>query len=167
MRQPFSFLLHICFLSMLSLSAQATDKIAGAPSPMIGGIIESSDVSASHITQPCAVDSEGNRYVVGSCYFNEDFNPFAGTDIVVQNTYMGNTLIFGSVTRFNADGSYGWTQTFSSHTGDAYCYSVLVNNGVAYVAGQCGDRFLDRQCRTHFGLQRRQQKRPRRLRRGT
>jgi hypothetical protein len=54
-----------------------------------------------------AVDGSGNRYIIGSFSGSVDFNPVAGTDI---KTSGGFNDVF--ITRFNADGSYGWTQTF-------------------------------------------------------
>jgi hypothetical protein len=76
-----------------------------------------------------AVDADGNRYVTGSFSGTRDFNPGVGADI--KTAANGEDLF---VTRFNADGSYAWTQTLGLQ-GSAQGRAILVSNGTLYVAG--------------------------------
>ena len=68
-----------------------------------------------------AADGTGNIYITGSGT-GVDFNPFVGKDIRADGS--------GFVTRFNADGTYGWTQTLAA--GGA---GLVVGNGVVFVVG--------------------------------
>ena len=55
-----------------------------------------------------AVDASGNRYIAVYCNTTRDFDPGPGADVQV---HFGSTTyndVF--VTRYNADGSYVWTQ---------------------------------------------------------
>jgi len=63
-----------------------------------------------------AVDAHGNLYVVG-CFGNTiDFDPGPGVDEHVSPATITARNAF--VTRFNADGSYGWTQSFGGAGND-------------------------------------------------
>jgi len=78
-----------------------------------------------------ATDTGGNRYIVGQFSGSGvDFNPTSGAD---TKSSAGGWDAF--VTRFNADGSYGWTQTFGG-SGDETACGVAVSGGVVYVAGE-------------------------------
>lgn len=59
-----------------------------------------------------AVDTQGNTYVTGSFSGYLDFNPGVGIDGKHENKDSGQGDIY--ISRFNADGSYAWTQTFGS-----------------------------------------------------
>ena len=62
-----------------------------------------------------AVDSNGNRYICGAFFNDTDFNPNLGSDVKICNAIGGaNTF----VTRYNANGSYAWTQTFGGSNDD-------------------------------------------------
>ena len=76
------------------------DAVANVYPPVIQGTLETQG-------QSLTLDSAGNRYVCGDFSGTLDFNPGVGADVKVS---AGGTDAF--VTRFNADGSYGWTQTF-------------------------------------------------------
>jgi len=77
-----------------------------------------------------AVDGVGNRYVVGTFSGSAvDFDPTLGTD---EKSSAGGDDV--CVTRFNADGSYAWTQTFGG-SGDDHGYRLVVEKGVVYVTG--------------------------------
>jgi len=60
-----------------------------------------------------AIDASGNRYITGHFSGTRDFNPGVGVD---GKTSAGGNDIF--VTRFNADGTYGWTQTWGGSADD-------------------------------------------------
>ncbi|HLX62274.1 MAG TPA: MBG domain-containing protein [Planctomycetota bacterium] len=126
-------------IQYMGRTTTAADSVANTFPPMIAGATGTTDVSSTESTQICAVDSAGNRYIVGSFNFAQDFNPLVGADVKtpVFDTANGVSSRDGFVTRFNADGSYAWTQTFGG-SGDDYGYSVAVSNGVVYVTGQFG-----------------------------
>jgi len=77
-----------------------------------------------------AIDNGGNIFVAG--YFNKtvDFDPTTGVD---NHTSAGGIDI--SLTRINADGSYGWTKTMGG-TGNEYGLSLAADaSGNLYMAG--------------------------------
>ncbi|KPK75312.1 MAG: hypothetical protein AMJ79_11610 [Phycisphaerae bacterium SM23_30] len=76
-----------------------------------------------------AVDSGGNVYVTGSFKETVDFDP---TDDEDYHTSNGESDIF--VSRFHADGSYGWTKTFGSNKSD-YGYSLIVDSPAQGIQG--------------------------------
>lgn len=118
MRLTFPTLLFAIFLFSFSSFASDTEATALIIRGYVSGL---------------AVDGGGNKYVTGSFYDSEDFNPGAATD---TKTPVGWTDLF--VTRYNADGSYSWTQTFgvaqASHIGTG----IVVANGTLFV---CGERY--------------------------
>ncbi|HEY3324961.1 MAG TPA: PKD domain-containing protein [Planctomycetota bacterium] len=97
------------------------DQVADVYPPVIKG-----DTTQG---QSLAIDLDGNRYVVGSFSGVQDFNPGPGTDAKYS---VGNTDAF--VTRFNADGSYAWTQTFGGTNNDAAA-AVATDGTSVYVTG--------------------------------
>src|SRR5687767_13565354 len=54
-----------------------------------------------------AADSSGNVYVTGQFQGTVDFDPTAGVD---SHTGAGSNDVF--LTKYNADGSYGWTKSW-------------------------------------------------------
>lgn len=77
-----------------------------------------------------AVDSSGNQYVVGDFSGGNDFNPQVGID----SKQASGASVF--VTRFDADGSYAWTQVFGdSATGGANSTAIAVSGSSVYVTG--------------------------------
>ncbi len=79
-----------------------------------------------------AVDSAGNLYVAGHFGGTVDFDP--STTATDAHTSSGS--IDSYVTRFNADGSYGWTRTFGGTSHD-YVEAVAVDGfGDIYVTGK-------------------------------
>jgi hypothetical protein len=99
------------------------DAVANSYPPVIQG-------SAKAI----AVDGDGNRYVVGDFYGTAqfDFNPGIGVD---AKACLASRDVF--ITRFNADGSYAWTQTFGGITADTGPESngITVSGTTVYVTG--------------------------------
>jgi len=76
-----------------------------------------------------ATDAAGNIYVTGYFYGTVDFDISAASDSHSAASYD----VY--VTKLNADGSYGWTQTFGG-TSSAYGYGISVDDlGNVYVAG--------------------------------
>src|SRR3990172_8564668 len=97
----------------------AVDMVANTFPPVIQGGNNISDF---------AVDAVGNKYVIGyiTTFGPIDFNPGVGVDlkssIADQDCY---------VSRFNADGSYAWTQTFGG-TGSAPGLGIAVSGTTVY-----------------------------------
>lgn len=80
-----------------------------------------------------AVDADGNRYIAVYCNTTRDFDPGPGADVQV---HFGSTTyndVF--VTRYNADGSYAWTQVYAG-SGDEQPFAIAVDDTHVYVAGQ-------------------------------
>ncbi len=77
------------------------------------------------------VDSQGNKYLVGSYRGSTDFNTIDGDD--VKGVVTTPDLF---VTRINADGSYGWTSTFTGSGDEEAASSVALDGaGNLYVCG--------------------------------
>ncbi len=113
---PF-FVLIVAALS-LSQPVRGQDQVASSFPPVIQGTAIA-----------VAVDPSGNQYVTGYFSGSVDFNPKTGSDV---KTSSGNSDAF--VTRFNADGSYGWTQIFGGSDND-YAYAIAVSSTTVYVTG--------------------------------
>ncbi|OGM26396.1 hypothetical protein A2628_00005 [Candidatus Woesebacteria bacterium RIFCSPHIGHO2_01_FULL_40_22] len=77
--------------------------------------------------QGVAVDSAGNVFVTGYFQSTVNFND-GGTD---NHTSGGGTDIF--ITKYNADGTYGWTRTFGT-TGDQLGYAIAVDSSDSVIA---------------------------------
>ncbi len=104
--------------SAILMIAIVDDRIANMYPPVITG----GDTAV-------ALDAAGNRYVCGQFTDARDFNPMPGIDAHMS---AGQQDVF--VTRFNADGSYAWTQTFGGSDTDVV-FGVAVDNGTVYVGG--------------------------------
>ncbi len=84
------------------------------------------------------VDGNANVYVIGD-YFKDtvDFDPTAGED---WRTAAGLNDVF--MTRFNVDGSYGWTRTVGGEYGDgvssAHAQIEIDSRGALVAAGRFG-----------------------------
>lgn len=102
----------------VNLRASAADTVAVSYPPVIQGTVEA-----------VAVDATGNKYVTGYFSGTLDFNPGVGSDVKIC---AGNFNTF--VTRLNADGSYGWTQTFGGSSSDLG-YGIAVSETTVYVTG--------------------------------
>ncbi|HLX60887.1 MAG TPA: C25 family cysteine peptidase [Planctomycetota bacterium] len=100
-----------------------TDSIASSVPPIVQGTVQTLS------GQSIALDASGNRFVTGKFSGTLDFNPGVGVD---AKTSAGGSDAF--VTRFNADGSYAWTQTFGG-SGDDIGVSVVVSSAAVYVTG--------------------------------
>jgi len=87
--------------------------------------------SGSGRSQPRGIDtdSSGNIYVTGWFSSAVDFDPTTGID---QHSGFGFYDIY--LTKLNADGSYGWTQTFGGANG--------YDRGESVAVGKEGDIFL-------------------------
>lgn len=81
-----------------------------------------------------ALDISGNRYVAGSFSGSIDFNPLVGIDEKTATSMTGSNFY---ITRINADGTYGWTQTIHStqQGGTQKVGCLLVSSGTVFVAG--------------------------------
>lgn len=91
---------------------------------------------ASHETDiQVATDSNGNVFIAGSFESSDvDFNPGLGTDIHSTHQYSDVFL-----TKYNSDGSYGWTKTWGGISND-YGQGLYVDStGNIYVAGYFAD----------------------------
>jgi hypothetical protein len=77
--------------------------------------------------QGIAVDSDGNIFITGYFQGTVNFN-VSGTDDHVSG---GGTDIF--ITKYNADGTYGWTKTLGT-TGDQLGYEIAVDSNDYVVA---------------------------------
>jgi hypothetical protein len=78
-----------------------------------------------------AVDGGGNVYVTGSFQGTVDFDPGPGTED--NHTSEGDLDIF--LTKINADGTYGWTQTMGGASGDDGLSAAVDGGGNVYVTG--------------------------------
>ena len=79
-----------------------------------------------------AADSAGNIYMTGQFSGTVIFDGSGGSDS--QTAEGSNTSAF--ITKYNADGSYGWTKIFDSTNGDAYGYGITVDTqGDIYETG--------------------------------
>jgi hypothetical protein len=103
-------------LVLLAASALAEDALTTGP------VIQGSPVAIG-------IDAAGNRYVAGTFGGSVDFNPGVGEDSRTSTSFKD---LF--VTRFNADGSYGWTQALGN-IGYNNAAAVVASNNVIYVAG--------------------------------
>jgi len=75
-----------------------------------------------------ALDSLGKIYIVGSYSDSVDFG--AGIDTYLSQ---GGSDIF--ITQLNADGSYGWTQTFGGSDTDRANKIAIASDGMIYITG--------------------------------
>ncbi|HLX64117.1 MAG TPA: PKD domain-containing protein [Planctomycetota bacterium] len=107
-------------LSAVAASTVLRAEDAVATPPVIQGYVAA-----------LAVDAAGNRYVTGSFYDAKDFNPGVGADI---KTPAGWSDLF--VTKFNADGSYAWTQTVGAADSSTIGAGIVAANGTLYVTGE-------------------------------
>lgn len=84
--------------------------------------------TAEDYGQGIAVDSDGNIFITGYFQGTVNFNDSGGTD---NHTSEGSTDIF--ITKYNADGTYGWTRTIGT-TGDQLGYAITVDSNDYVVA---------------------------------
>ena len=99
-----------------------SDQVASSSPPLVAGFVTD-----------FAMDDSGNKYLVGGFLGTVDFNPGVGADIRTASSvgpYNYNTYI----TRYNADGSYAWTQTFGGTISDEG-WRIAVSAGKVYVVG--------------------------------
>ena len=78
--------------------------------------------------QGIASDSSGNVFITGYFQGTVNFDGTGGTD---NHTSQGGTDIF--ITKYNADGTYGWTKTIGS-TGDQLGYKIAVDDSDDVIA---------------------------------
>ncbi len=79
-----------------------------------------------------AVDANGHIYVIGNYRGTIDFDIFGGTDTHLNSG--GNNDMF--ITKWNANGTYGWTKTFGSAGDDEVGTIALDSQGNPYIAGE-------------------------------
>ena len=89
--------------------------------------------------QGVAVDAAGNVYIAGdNPPLDVDYNPGTGED-TKDPTMQFRVPTF--ITRFNADGSYAWTQLFGGSSSDGSASlgnaAITVANGLVYASGYC------------------------------
>ena len=77
-----------------------------------------------------AVDPSGNVYITGEFQGGLDFNPAIGEDTHTATGSGFDTY----VTRFNADGSYGWTQIITGNL-DESPKAIATNGTSVYITG--------------------------------
>ncbi len=108
----------IAVLLLGSPFTRAADQVAVLNPPVIQG-------------EPLGVtiDKSGVRYVAGRFMGTVDFNPGMGED---SKTSGGGFDVF--VTRFEKDGSYGWTRTFGGSLID-FPKSILLLGKTLYIGG--------------------------------
>jgi len=112
-RATFRFVLIIAAVAMsLNRHATAANAVANTYPPVIQG----GDIAG------VSVDVAGNRYVTGNFQGTLDFDPTVGVDLKPP---AGNSDCF--VTRFNADGTYAWTQTFGGSASECHRTSKLTS----------------------------------------
>ncbi len=99
----------------------ARASFAGKP-PIIG--------DQGVLPQAVALDAQGARYVAGSFYLTQDFDP--GTPYQTRTATSNGGTPF--VTKFDSLGNWVWTQTFGG-TGTDRVAAMTVANGAVYVAG--------------------------------
>jgi LPXTG-motif cell wall-anchored protein len=80
-----------------------------------------------------AVDSTGNPFITGTFDGTVDFDPGAGTD---NRTSVSLTDV--SLTKYNADGSYGWTKAWGGVDNDYSSGLAIDGNNKVYIAGTFG-----------------------------
>jgi hypothetical protein len=99
------------------------DAVSNSSPPVIQGDL-------SDLGNCLAIDNAGNRYVTGFFTGKKDFYPDVGSDIKISAGFYD---VF--VTRFNADGSHAWTQTFGG-SGDEFGRGITTDGTTVYVTGQ-------------------------------
>ena len=91
-------------------------------------------VQAGNNIHHMTVDGSGNRYICGSFTTPTDFNPYPGAADIKTPAFVTRSNAF--VTRFNANGSYAWTQTFGGEGNDsASGVAVSPDGNTVYVVG--------------------------------
>jgi hypothetical protein len=86
--------------------------------------------SSTSISNGISTDSSGNVFATGYFSGTVDFDDAGGTDNKVSN---GGTDIF--ITKYNSDGSYGWTRTFGSSNNDSGEDISIDSDGNAFATG--------------------------------
>ncbi|HYF51941.1 MAG TPA: cadherin domain-containing protein [Planctomycetota bacterium] len=99
------------------------DDVSFSVPPSVSGIPQHS--------QSLAIDAAGNRYLAGAFSGAIDFNPGTGVDLKTAACRRHSTAY---VTRFNADGSYAWTQIIGSK-GQSLAHAIATNGTAVFVAG--------------------------------
>jgi hypothetical protein len=80
-----------------------------------------------------ATDASGNIFATGNFTGTVIFDGPGGSDSHTDEGGVSNAYI----TKYNADGSYGWTKTFDTTNGSAYGFSVATDSaGDVYTTGQ-------------------------------
>jgi len=99
-----------------------SDAVATSYPPVIQG---------NKYVRAVVFDSLGNRFVTGSITGTVDFNPGVGLD---AKTGSGNRSAF--ISRYNADGTYAWTQVVTSASfSDAICAVLSPDELTVYAGG--------------------------------
>lgn len=111
-------LLCATFVLLMGWAVSAADSVAVTTPPVVQG-----EVSA------VVADKSGAIFITGRYMGTQDFNPFTGED---SRTSAGGFDVF--VTRYNADGTYGWTKTFGGTMFEASRAIVLAGKTI-YVGG--------------------------------
>jgi hypothetical protein len=107
-------------------AAPATSFSGGSP------MIVASNGATYVVPHVVALDAAGARYVSGNFYGSVDFDPGAGVRTLASDS-LANTAF---VSRFDADGTWRWTQTFGG-TGDTNVdgAALVVVGSTVYMAG--------------------------------
>ncbi|MBN2015355.1 SBBP repeat-containing protein [Candidatus Dojkabacteria bacterium] len=105
--------------------------------PIVSNQIHTFGGAYDDIGSDLAIDIYGNKYITG--YFtgsNVNFDDTGGKDLHSSN---GGTDAF--ITKYNADGSYAWTQTFGGTSSDGGEAISVDPGGNIYAVGYCVGSF--------------------------
>jgi hypothetical protein len=92
---------------------------------------KSTNILLAGLPRATTTDAAGNIYVGGSFRGTVNFNTLKkGNDTRTAIAQSDDAFI----TRFNANGTYGWTQTFGG-SGSDYVQSIVVSGSTVYVTG--------------------------------
>lgn len=113
-----------CLVSILVLSILSSAAVALDFAPTRAGEVQG-------VLDAMEYDAAGNLYVIGTFAGTLDFNPAAGVEDNKPSVSSSQDIF---ITRFNANGSYAWTQTFGgSNTDDLG--DLKLGTNVLYVCG--------------------------------
>ena len=82
-----------------------------------------------------ATDTAGNVYVTGYYTGPVDFDPTSGTDIHGYKNSQLDFQLIGFVSKYNADGSYGWTRAIGGQDSAQITGVVVDSANQLYVVG--------------------------------
>jgi hypothetical protein len=129
-----SLILILSLVASLVITHPQTAHAATLPAYRYTKTFDASASGASATGAGVATDAQGNVYVIGQFNGTVVFDGTGGSDS--QTSSGGNFL-----TKYNANGTYGFTKTFDTSAGGAYArgYGVATDaQGNVYVTGNFG-----------------------------